>query len=188
MIRFLPALAGLTLLGACANPTPQPREAIPNPPTPPVASAADPGRQAVIEAAYAFSDTSRLAGRPADAARAAADLEWMAVALPRDPRWVDASALVFPSLVGARDTLRRNLGIPTSLPSTTVVSGLSRASSTLAAGDRSAASTALAPLAPEGPDALLARLSALPQMPEVAAATRLAENELFRSARQRDPD
>jgi hypothetical protein len=170
----------LAILGACAGP--------PAAPLPPVPSqgglgAADPARQAVLVTSYAFADPSRLAGRPAAAARAAAQLEWLAVALPRNQAWIPASPTLFPLLGAARAELRGALGVDLSLPAAEPVRRLQEAAAALDAGDRAAASRLLGP---GGGEAMLARLDRLPPLPAAAQATRLAEIEMERMMRD-DP-
>lgn len=181
----LGALSLVALLGACAA-TP-PREAVPEAPLQPGAGAADPTRQAVLSAAYGFADPSRLAGRPGDAARAASQLEWLAVALPANSRWIPASPGLFPRLIDARSALRESVGIAPSAPATATVPALTAAGLAMDAGDRAAAITALAPVAPGGGEAMLGRLQSLPPQPRAAAATWLAQEEMLRMD-QYDPE
>jgi hypothetical protein len=146
----------------------------------------DPGRQAVLSASYAFSDTGRLAGRPAEAARAAARLEWMAAALPGDQGWIGASPRLFPALRDARGELRAALGLAPEAPAASVSPPLAAAADALATGRRAEAARALDPVAPGGGEAVLARLGALPPLPRAASATRLAADEMIRIT-QDDP-
>lgn len=171
--RVLPGL--VALLAACAEPA-----AVPPVPQPTVASVADPMRQAVIGAAFAFSDTTRLAGRPADAARAAAQLEWMAVALAQDQWWIGAVPTLFFQLRDAGEDLRGAIGLAPQASAVVVTRSLGEAAGALDRGDRAAAAAALAPVAPAGGEAALARLYALPALPRAAAATRFAEQEMMR--------
>lgn len=182
----LPVLAGLAALAACAQPAQQ-RAAGPELPLQPAQSAADPARQAIISTSYVFGDTRRLRGRPADAARAAAQLEWMAATLPQDPRWIGTGPMVGPQLLEARTELRETLGISPAAPPAQVVSSLDQAARALDSGSPPGAATALAPVAPGGGEAVLARLAAMPQQPRVAAATRSAEEAMFSSGRS-DPE
>lgn len=167
-------LAGL-LLAACAGaPAPEP---VPDRPS---AGVSDPAHQAVLVAAYAFGDTRRLAGRPADAARAAADVEWLAVALPQDFRWTGASPLLFGQLRAARAELRAALGIPPDAPAAAVTQRLHAAARLLDEGRRDEAAATL------GGEAALDRLASLPPLPRTAAATAFAHSELGRLM-QEDP-
>ena len=166
-------LAGLLLAACTGQPAPEP---VPDRPS---ASVSNPTHQAVLVAAYAFGDTRRLAGRPADAARAAADLEWLAVALPQDPRWIGANPLLFGQLREARTELRGALGIPPDAAPGAVTQRLYDAARLLDAGRRAEAAAALG-------EATLDRLSALPRLPRAAAATQFAQSELGRLM-QEDP-
>jgi hypothetical protein len=179
----LPLLAALASLAACA--AQPPGEPLPTL-TQANAGAADPTRQAVLSASTAFSDPAALAGRPADAARAAAQLEYLAAVLPTDQRWIEATPTLFGQLAQARSELRGALGIAPTAPPVATVRSLSEAADGLDARNRVAAAAALAPIAPGGGNAMLARLERLPPLPLAASATRLAENEMLDIAR-RDP-
>lgn len=146
----------------------------------------DPGRQAVLSTAYVFGDTRRVAGRPAEAARAAAQLEWMAVALPQEPHWRPAAPSLAPLLAGARDELRRGLRLAPGAPAIAVSPALAAAAEALAAGQVEAAARALDPVAPGGGAGVLGRLDPLPPLPRAAFATRLAQDEMIRMT-QDDP-
>jgi hypothetical protein len=172
-------LAGLVLLlGACAaRPVPP---AVPPVPVQANAGAADPVRQAVLSAAYVFADTSRIAGRPADAARAVAQLEWMAVGLPREQVWIGAVPTLFFALDRATAEVRAVLGIAPQATPAAVVQGFGEAAAALDRGAPDAAAAALAPVATGGGAALAARLQALPRLPLAAAATNQAQQEMQR--------
>jgi hypothetical protein len=167
-------LLPLLLVAACTG---QPRQShqdlgftvVPDRPS---AGVSDPTHQAVFRTSYAFGDTSRIAGRPADAARAAADLEWLTVALPQDQRWIGASPFLFAQLEGARTELRATLGIPQDATPAAVTQRLYAAAEALDAGRRTDAAAAL------GGEAALARLDALPQLPRTSSATQMAQSEL----------
>jgi hypothetical protein len=178
-------LAVTLALAACAgSPPAEPAPPVPIQPGP--TSAADPARQAVLSAAYTFTDTRIVADRPADAARAAAQIEWMAAALPGDPRWTGTVPTLFPALRQARAEMRQTLGIAPGASAVAATRGLVEAAAALDQGSRSAAVAALAPVAPGGGQAVLARLDALPQMPRAALAARLAQDEMLRISRD-DP-
>lgn len=167
-------LAALLLAACVGGPPPEP---VPDRPT---IGAGDPAHQAVLVAAYAFGDTRRLAGRPADAARAVADLEWLAVALPQDFRWTGATPLLFGQLRDARAELRGVLGIPPDASPVAVSQRLRTVARLLDEGRPEDAAAAL------GGEAALDRLGALPRLPRAAAATALAQSELGRMM-QEDP-
>jgi len=168
-MRWLPA-ALVLLIAACAGPP----GGLPAVPDRPSAGAADPTHQAIFRAAYAFGDPGRLAGRPADAARAAADLEFLAVALPQDQRWIGASPLLFGELAAARTELRIALGIPAEATPAAVTQRLDTTAAALEAGRRAEAA-ALA-----GGEDRIATLAALPPLPRSAAATQAAQSALGR--------
>ncbi len=182
-MRLLPRLGLLGALSACA-PVPA-GEAPPPLPRADAATISDPGRRAVLSAAYIFADPRRVAGRPAEAARAAAELEWMAAALPADPRWVPANPLLFTALARARDEVRSSLGLVPGSP-VAVGGALSGAADALAAGQRAQAAGLLDPVARGGGTSVLTRLEALPALPRAARATRLAQEEMIR-LNQDDP-
>jgi hypothetical protein len=171
MRRRLAGLLPLLLLGACAGPAARSVTALPERPGDAVT---DPAHQAVFRAAYAFGDTSRLAGRPADAARAVADVEWLAVALPQDQRWIGASPLLFGRLEAARAELRGVLGIAPDAAPSAVTQRLFSAAAALDQGRRAEAAAAL------GGEDRLALLGALPPLPRTAFATHSAQAELGR--------
>jgi hypothetical protein len=168
-MRRRASLLPILLLAACAGEPAQRDTTVPERPS---AAVSDPTHQAVFRAAYAFGDASRLAGRPADAARAAGDVEWMAVALPQDQRWIGASPSLFGQLDEARRELRVALGIAPAAAPAAVTQSLFAAAEALDAGRRAEAVGLL------GGEATLARLGAMPQLPRTAAATQSAQTEL----------
>lgn len=167
--------AGLLLLlaaAACAQVTQPP------PPPPPdlVAGAAEPTRAAIMAAAAAFADRGEhLAGRPAAAAQAAAQLEFIVEDLPRNPRWAAMPDSIRLELLLARSELRDALGVAEAAAPDAVIEALLRAARALRAGDRQAAAAALpAPLFRPGGARSVARLGELGPLPQVANATALA--------------
>jgi hypothetical protein len=179
-VSLLAAALALSL-AACA-PVPQAASSAPVP-LPATAGAGDPLRGAITSAAYAFGDARRLDGRPAEAARAVARLEWMATDLPRDAYWAPAAAVTAGPLRQGRDEVRGSLGIPRDLPASAVAGAMIQAATALDRGDRQAGAAALAPLAASRGDALLARLDHLPPSREAMSATALAYGELIRLGR-----
>ena len=143
--------------------------------------AGDPTRAAVIGSAYAFATPEAMAGRPEAAARAAAQVEYLAVEIPAGPRWVDFNPTVGLALLAARTELRPVLAIATDAPPQAVVDGLFAASRALGIGDEAAARLALAAPVFLDASATLHRLAALPALPRTRSATALAERELFRT-------
>ena len=141
----------------------------------------DPTRAAVIGSAYAFAMPDVMAGRPEAAARAAAQVEYLATEIPAGPRWVDFNPTVGLELMAARRELRAALGIAPDASPQAVVDGLFAASRALGLGNQDAARLALA--APNFPDApvTLQRLAGLPALPRTRSATALTEREMFRT-------
>lgn len=175
--------AALLLLAACtAAPRPVAGPAVQLPPPPPgtPSSAGDPGRGAVLFAAYAFTRTDRLHGNPAAAARAVAQLEWMAATLPFEPRWIGANPVTFGQLALARAEVRAALGLAAEAPPHLLAAALGEAAVALDRNDRAGAARALAPVAPAGGAGVVSRLEALPRLPRAAEATSLADREMLR--------
>ena len=167
----------LPILAACGAAPPVPYASLPPDAT---AGAGDPTRAAIVSSAYAFNTPAALARRPADAARAAAQVEHLATEIPYGPRWVEFSPLVGRELVVARGELREALGVSPDAPPQAVVDALYAASRALAAGDRAAAEQALPPPAFRDGRATLSRLSSLPPLPRTGTATALTDRELLR--------
>jgi len=146
---------------------------------------ADPDRVVIINTSNAFSAPSVLAGRPADAARAAANLEYLAVAVPTDPRFTTMNPTVGLSLARGRDEMRNALGIARDAPPQPVIDRLYGASRALAANDRAAAESILGvPPFTAGGAATLARLGALPALPRANEAGVMALEEMWRLQRE----
>jgi hypothetical protein len=164
------------LLAACAAPGPPVAE-VPLPGA--TAGLADPGRGAVLSAAWAFSHPDQLRGRPAETARALARLEWMAETLPRDPRWTTAAATLPGELAAARAEARHAFGLDPAATPAGLAGALIAAGAALDQGGAGAAK-ALAPVAPGGGQAALARLAAPPLLPRAVAATAHAQAEMLR--------
>jgi hypothetical protein len=161
---------------ACGGPVP------PHASLPPdaVFGAGDPTRAAIISSAYAFNTPASLARRPAEAARAAAQVEHLATEIPYGPRWVEFSPLIGRELVAARGELRSALGVSPDAPPQAVVDALYAASRALGAGDAPGAARALPPPAFRDGSATLARLASLPPLPRTGIATALTEREMVR--------
>ena len=172
----------LALLAAC-GPGPPPQTAS----LPPDAhlGAGDDTRSAILTTASAFASPNGLANRPADAARAIAQLEYLAVELPNGPRWRAVDPTVAIHLAHARDDARAALGIASGAPPQAVIDGLYGISRALVAGDRAAAERNLNPAVFQGGStATLQRLATLPPLPRANHAAVLAQFELYRVDRQ----
>lgn len=145
-----------------------------------VEGAGDPTRAAVSRAAYAFANQAVLNGRPGAAARAIADMEFLASALPSDPRFQQRDSLLPVRLAQARAEWRGALGIPARQPAQPLIDGLYAVWRATTAGDGAAAVAALPPtLIPPGGQGALARLAALPPLPQTALAANAAARVQF---------
>lgn len=172
MRRF--ALLGLMALSACQSPADLARL----PPDAVQAGGADPDRAVILSTSHAFSSPAPLSGRPAEAARAVANLEYLATSLPTDPRYTQMNPTVGRALALGRAEARGALGIDPGAPTQPVIDGLYAASRALSARDQSAAAAALA--APPFAPGTLTRLAALPNLPRANEAGVLAAAELWR--------
>jgi hypothetical protein len=166
-------LALLVLLAGCAEvgrPPPAP------PPADLVAGAPDPARASIAAAASAFADRGAgLAGRPAAAAQAAAQLEYATEAFNTDPRWAGMPDGVRREMLLAREELRDAIGLDAAAPSRAAVSALLGAARALRAGDRGRAAAALSPpLFRPGGEGSIDRLADPGPLPQAANATVLA--------------
>jgi hypothetical protein len=147
----------------------------------------DPVRGAALNAPRMLGDTSRLAGRPAAAARAAVQLEVLTTAFHEDPRYVhEATGAVQHSTRLGQAELRRAIGIAPEAPSASVIATLREAAEALDQGRPARAEAALSgPDYPSGGAATLARLGTLPYLPRVAEAAGAVVAEIRRIDRQR---
>jgi hypothetical protein len=177
MLTVPPLLAGCT-----GSSPPAPSVALP---PDSVEGAGDPTRAAIINTAYAFANPGTLAGRPAEAARAVANYEYLVVEIPTGPRWIGFSPLVGVELRRGLADVRNAVGIAADAPPQLVVDALYSVVRALRAGDAEAARRALRPpLFDNGAEATLARLVNLPRLPRAEFATSLALNEMNRQDRQ----
>jgi hypothetical protein len=175
MRRIATLVALLPLVGCAVAPAPYailPGDA--------VVGAGDPTRAAIIGSAYAFASPATMAGRPDAAARAAAQVEYLATEIPAGPRWTGYSPLIGQELLAARDELRLALGVAPDAPPQAVVDALYGASRALRSGDPAAAALALpGSVFHDGPTTL-ARLGSLPPLPRTRLATALTNQEFLR--------
>ncbi len=157
-------LLGVLGLSACGPTAP--------PPTIPISAA--PGERVIDPITRAGNNATAFFRRPqpnqpAAAARAIADIEFLAGAVPVDPRWQTSAAAV--PLAQARNQGRQALGIPASAPAQGVIDGLTRAADALDANDRAAAAQALPrAIFTAGPEQTLRRLATPPRIPSASAA------------------
>jgi len=146
----------------------------------------DPVRGAALFAPRNLGDTSRWAGQPAEAAQAAAQLEFLADAMRTSPRYAPVvNPAVTTQLDLARDEMRQFLGIAPAAEPAVVIAGLRRAAAALDRGSRAEAEAALAgPTFTAGPLVTLERLGAMPRLPRTSAAASLAASEIARLDRR----
>ncbi|WP_426958114.1 hypothetical protein [Muricoccus radiodurans] len=138
----------------------------------------DPLRAAAQDAPFAYGRPGAVAGNPARAAWAAAEIEWFANALETDPLWsTPRDATLQPVVQIARREVRQALGIAPGVPPRVAIAALGSAADALARGDRRAAEAALdAPGFPGGA-ATLARLGSVTRLPRVEEAAQALANE-----------
>ena len=140
----------------------------------------DPDVTAVNQAQWAFADSGRTYGRPIEAARAAASMDYIAGQLYTSPRWSNISALTKEQLLQGRIEVRQALGIPPGTPSQAVVDHLTAAGNALAAGNQAQALAQLSgPTFTSPPEQVLSRLSNMPYLRMANVSTQRAANELF---------
>ena len=167
-MRFTPIAAAALALAACTTPATQP------PPLPSPVSAApglpeDEARRAAIDANSWFARPRP--NQPAQAARAHAELEFLAEALTRDPNLRGGAGAGLPQLQIARREHRTALGIPADAAAGAVVLGLRSAAEALERGDRTAALGALPRSTfAAGPEETLRRLARPPRVPSARPA------------------
>lgn len=167
------ALLSALILSGCAEGLTTPETA--RLPRDSIEGAGDPTRAAVSRAAYAFANQATLNGRPGEAARAIADMEFLAASLPSDPRFQQRDPLLPVRLAQARTEWRQALGIAPDAPAQPLIDRLYAVWRAMRAGDPEvAAATIPATLIPPGGQAVLARLGALPPLPQTALAASAA--------------
>jgi hypothetical protein len=111
------------------------------------------------------------ANKPADAARAIADIEFLAGAVPSDPRWQSQSGNAVTQLAQARNEARRALGIAPQAGAQAVIDGLMSAATALEANDRAGVARALPRnVFTAGPEQTVRRLATPPRVPSASAA------------------
>jgi hypothetical protein len=183
----LRTLSAVLLLAGCVAPS-QPPQGYARLPSDAVVGAGDPTRAAILNTAYAFGNPGSLAGRPAEAARAVANYEFIATELPYGARWRGLNGTVPTDLAAGLQELRPAVGIAPNAPAQAVVDGLYAASRALRAGDQVGAERILSlPVFTAGGPATLQRLAALPPLPRVAFASQMAAQEMDRQDRLGSP-
>jgi hypothetical protein len=148
-----------------------------------VVGAGDPTRAAIINSAYAYGTPASLAGRPAEAAIAVAQLDYLASEIPFGPRWREFDPTVGLLLRRARQEVRGYFGIAQDAAPQAVIDALYGVSRALRANDVAAAERILAPPVFPNPRQTLAHLAAMPLLPTANFATARAAQELDRVMR-----
>ena len=167
-MRLLPVACLALGLAACTE-TGTPTASMPTPGAPGTSVTSDPIRDAAFDANDFFARPQ--AGQPARAARAIADIEYLAEVMPSDPRYQTSGARGLTELQIARREARSALGIPRNAASADVVRGLRDASAALQANNRPAAEAALPRnVFTLGPAQTIQRLSQPPRVPSARGA------------------
>lgn len=156
---------GILVTAACTPAAPPPT--MPSPESGSVTS--DPIRRAIQEAGAFFRRPQP--NRPAEAARAIANIEFLAANVPIDPRWQASPATAITQLSQARSEGRRALDIDASAPSQGVIDGLLATATALESSDRTALTRALPRgIFRAGPEDTVRRLSQPPNIRSAGAA------------------
>lgn len=169
MRNALKAAIVLAPLAACAtNPLPPSARLPPDA----ISAAQDPMRTAILGSAYTFNRPSS----PAERARAAAFVEFLAADYSWNWRWAEYTPTTGPALEAARNELHAAFGIAPSAPPQAVVDGLLLASRSLEQGG----APTLSPAVFTQPSVTLASLSTPAELPATRIATGMIERELHR--------
>ena len=145
-------------------------------------SGGDPDVGALNQATWAFADPGNTRGRPIEAARGAAGLEYVAGYFYTAPRWAFIDALTFQQLLQGRRQVRDVLGVVPGTPSQAVVNALAGAGNALEDGRTDVAVALLGAPVFRGTGAqTLSVLTNMPYVPEANIGTQRAQNELFGS-------
>jgi hypothetical protein len=131
---------------------------------------------AINLSSWAFSTARNLHGRPLEAARAVAAVDYLAGQLSTSPRWDAMSPIVRGEMLQARKQVRDAIGIAPDAPSQRVVTSLVSYANALAAnGDPALAAQYLAnPAFTLGPRGTESRLQDIPFLRETNIATQRA--------------
>ena len=175
-VLFSALLTTLLVLGCSAAPG-----------TPWLGGFGDPVRGAALRAPSTLGDTSRWAGRPAEAAEAAAELEFLASEFATNPRYApEANPAALQQLGAARREMRDFLGVAPDAAPELVRAALRRAAAALRAGSRAGAEASLSgPAFAYGSSATLGRLASMPRLPRTAEAAGGVAAEIDRLDRRR---
>lgn len=181
----LTLLAALAATGACTRAgqqrPPAPSAFLPNDA---VVGAGDPMRSAAAAVSTAFASPRRLEGRPAEAARCIAQMEFLAIELPNSPQLNRQNPTVGAQFATARQEWRSALGIAPDAPAQPIINALYAAARALDAGDSLAAARALPPeIFTAGGGVTIARLADLPRLPQ----TNVAATQALQTIQNQDP-
>ncbi len=140
-------------------------------------------RGAAIYAPQTLGDTSQYRGRPAEAALAAAQLEFLTSEVQDNPRIAPSiNPALLSKLLVAQAEMRQALAIAPQADATLVLTQLRRAAAALHAGSQAGAEAALSgPAFTAGPLVTLARLGNLPRLPRVSEAAGAAAQDFISS-------
>ncbi len=134
---------------------------------------------AIQTASYALGSRSRTAGRPGEAARALASVDYLAGALYTNPHWTGIPATTKLQMVQGRKEVRQVLAVAPGTPSQVVVDDLIRAADAFDAHDTAAAMAALSPsVFTLGPQRTTAILSDLPYLQQANVAAQAANDDI----------
>lgn len=172
---FRSALLALPLLAACAALPPGETASLPRDA---VIGAGDPTRTAVFTTSSVFAQAHPAAGRPAEAARAIAQMEFLAVDLPQNQSFTMASGTLAPQLRTARREWRSALDIAPEAPAQPVINALYAASRAIESGQGDAAAALPSSIFRKGGAATIAQLAALPPLPNTASASVTAQQTI----------
>ncbi len=180
MLRRLLLMAACLLPAACAGGL-QPY--VPDTarlPAGALGSGFDPDVTAMNLAQWAFAASGRTRGRPIEAARACASMDFIAGEFYTSPRWSNIDPLTKEQLLEGRREVRAALGVVPGTPSQAVVDHLIFAGNALAAGDQAAAIAQLgSPVFNQPGEQVLQRLGNLPYLQMANVSTMHAAGELF---------
>ena len=110
----------MLLCASCAGPVAPPVDTARLPPGA-FGAGPDPDMAAIEQSSDVFGSASRSYGRPGEAARAAAAVDYLGGTLNTSPRWACLSGVAKTQILEARVELRRVLGVAPGTPSQVVV-------------------------------------------------------------------
>jgi hypothetical protein len=172
-------------LGACALPSMSslglPTEQTASLPDDAYSGAGDPLRSAINNTTIAFSSVGELAGRPARAARALAEMEYLKVEVSTNPRSYGGSTTASTIFPIAQGEWRQALGIAPNAAPQAVIDSLFATARALQGGQPRSAEVVLSqPIFTLGGPATLVKLANLPSLPVTNNAAQEASRVLRR--------